>query len=99
MFEEQINRGIDLLDAYGLEDWREKALSNLDRLNMYDTTNCLLGIVYGQYGLGLQALTGQLAGCGAPDCGFNIRSTWDEEYDEIMSKYAILTEEWKKALR
>src|SRR5258708_7417760 len=56
MFEERIARGIALLDKYRPE-WR--SLISLERLDMYSVEDCVLGQVYGNFGIGLDALKAQ----------------------------------------
>lgn len=54
-FEEQVKRGIALLDKKK-PGWRNKV--NINELQMHDCSACILGQVFGNYGLGLKYLCG-----------------------------------------
>lgn len=58
MKNEQVARGMALLDAHGPADWRERI--DLDRLTFKSSTDCVLGQVYGDMDLGLDELAGLL---------------------------------------
>lgn len=54
MYEENVRRGVALLDEKGVPDWRQKV--DTRQLDMNSHYKCVLGQIYGSYGQGLLEL-------------------------------------------
>jgi len=88
---QRVQNGIELLDAYGPEDWRE-AISAHD-LDMVSTAYCILGQVYDTYWIGTQEL--RLAGDQYAQAYHGFELTHDEYQSEYRHGIAAqLRDEW-----
>lgn len=88
MYENQIARGIELLDKQH-PGWREKI--NLDDLSIASSDRCIVGQLYGSFWNGAEQMV--------PTYGSS-RPFWEEHglYLERVGGYGRLTKEWKLAL-
>jgi hypothetical protein len=88
----RVENGMVLLDERGPANWREKFTPEaLAKLDIMTPCHCVLGVIFGGYIKGLEAL------------GVDSRSDYDEVYygfcpDAERSNEA-LTEQWKEQLR
>lgn len=62
----EIRRGVEILDERGPEGWRERI--DLDRLNIAQARDCILGQCFGMYADGREAMN--LTHAEVRDCGF-----------------------------
>lgn len=84
----RVQKGIDFLDEYGPEDWRNGI--DLGTLNLSSPTDCVLGQLYGVYSL-VESDDGTLFDMDPfpyEDLGFEVEG----------EPYAVLTQAWHEAL-
>lgn len=91
-FLSQVQMGARKLDQEN-PDWRKKI--NLARLNIRDLRDCILGQVYGNFGVGYSTLFGRLSPAELIAHGFAMA---DVNYaDELTMEWRLfLNPEWKK---
>lgn len=86
---EQVARGIALLDERGPTDWRKRI--NLDTLDVGSLENCILGQLYGSFLRKPSSVFWDTV-----NCGFDVpMQPRDEEY---VAAYVELTRAWRDAL-
>src|SRR5688572_15387979 len=91
-YKEQIQNGIKLLNEK-VPNWRN--VINLEELDLYSCTNCVLGQVYGGYRSGLHELN--LSKKSSEHYGFRV-SDVDNIDHSYATDYEQLTQEWLKEL-
>lgn len=88
-FQTNVRKGIAFLNRNGPTNWRSRI--DIDRLDIEDTVNCILGQVYGDY----MAATNE-PGLGDPGQRAALGFTVDR-YD--IERLPELTGEWKRQLK
>lgn len=83
----RVQRGIEILDEHGPAGWRDRVYVNQLCIDSLDA--CVLGWVYGDFGLGVDALDSTLPYNWVADGGFGT----------LGSRDAVeLTAEWRRRL-
>lgn len=102
MYEDQIAKGIQLLDEKGPEDWRSKITGSLNMANPY---LCVLGQVYGNYWEALDALNLKIYYTDTEVTNWAATEASVSSYGFLLNdlgvdpnNYVILANEWKAAL-
>ena len=88
MYTEEVNAGIDLLNAKGPTGWLNRI--NKDQLDMVEGGYCILGWVYGHFTDGLDALGLELDDSVSYGFCLPLKTSWEE--------YEYLKEAWLDAL-
>lgn len=65
VIEDAVSRGIDLMDTYGPENWRD--MIDRETYHHHDVLDCILGQVYGSYFVGTGALEQAISNADAWD--------------------------------
>jgi hypothetical protein len=106
--EEQVRRGIAFLDARNDPSWRQYV--NWDMLDMRNQELCVLGQLYGSYGLAVRRLGIDLESTEPSSLGFcRFQGCWvtppahefeglegaDREWER---RYELLTQTWKQIM-
>jgi hypothetical protein len=86
--QDRVFDGTAFLDNYGPENWDQRI--NVDKLDMCDTTNCVLGQLYGSFFTGRNSLG--LDTDGACELGFD---TYLRGQDHNCAEY---TAAWKETI-
>lgn len=97
--EDRVNNGIELLDAKGPMDWRDRI--DADSLDVASVDHCPLTQVFGGYTSGCHALSiGFAPGGEASKHGFEHNFRLDDFADgsDITDDYSALTDEWYRRL-
>lgn len=92
---ERVRAGVQLLDACNSPDWRDRI--NIVRLDLSDVSMCVLGQVYGSYGLGVRRL--HLEATDEFAYGFHAQVPRRGSSIPSARIWPLLTEAWKQALR
>jgi len=87
----QVNKGIELLDRKGPENWWNKI--NLEHLHMEYGTRCVLGQTFGDYEDGLTAMFGHASDLTGVRYGF-----YEGESKDVPS-YRELQAAWEEEIR
>lgn len=97
MYEQQISRGIALLDEK-VPDWRYRI--NTSELNLSRFNQCVLGQVFGHYSKGLDSFTdtylSEFSELSAQEA--RVKFSRDYGFESDVDHYGIITDEWLKAL-
>lgn len=86
MYEDRVKAGIKFLDENYNGNWREKI--NLDKLDISDHENCVLGQLFVSYLIGIIKFV-SVYGYNSYSMGFNDSNSYETKE---------LTKEWKKQL-
>jgi hypothetical protein len=82
MYDARVAAGAALLDERGPDDWRDKI--DLDTLDVFSFTDCVLGQLYGRYNSGKDAL--------------DIWEGMSYGFDDSKGHHVKLTAAWKRYL-
>ena len=109
VIEDCVSRGIELLDKYGPEDWRD--LIDRETYHHHDVLDCILGQVYGSYFGGKSALEDAITEAGEwedlPECAVTAWCCADCDhslfpryfgFDGTDEMNRAFEEEWRKRL-
>ena len=105
---ERVDASVKILDEKCETDWRKVLVDSRAKLNLRDTCNCVLGLIYGSYWYGTKALYGGIA----YDCntwGFNCRfyvpdqpgllELEETEYAELETEWNIRIDQWEESCK
>ena len=101
-YEEQVKRGIRLLDS-AMPGWRKRI--RIKNLDLHSGCNCILGQLYGEFVEGwceVRKFGSYIFRHDPPYCGFNIDiEEWmnADSSEERLALYEELEKEWLKHLR
>ena len=100
MYETQIGRGVQVLNAYyeGREQSNWKSLIDLSRFNIRQVDSCVLGQLFGDYYDGLDELGIADSGFTKYDLAFSLPDFGMYTYGEEMEMWDKLQEEWKEEI-
>lgn len=88
--QERVAQGVTVLDAAkDIPNWR--SLIDLDRLQISNYSNCILGQLFGDFGIGADALG--LNDADAKACGFDCTDATSS-----LSEFPKLQAEWERVI-
>jgi hypothetical protein len=100
MYETQIGRGVQVLDAYyagrGQSNW--KSMIDLSQFNIRKVDRCVLGQLFGDYYNGLDELGILVKQYVKYDLAFSLPDFGMHSYDDEGRLWDTLNEEWKEEL-